>query len=72
MFFLVIVTLPNIVTSYNGDWIIFVGHELVSVEGISETDAEKIMDLRGSSGELLFTTLLLETTITEEQMLQWA
>ena len=46
--------------------------QLVSVEGISDADAEKIMDLRGSSGELSFTTLLLETAITEEQMLQWA
>ena len=46
--------------------------QLVSVEGISDADAEKIMHLRGSSGELLFTTLLLETAITEEQMLQWA
>ena len=46
--------------------------QLVSVEGISDADAEKIMHLRGSSGELSFTTLLLETNITEEQMLQWA
>ena len=46
--------------------------QLVAVEGISESDAEKIMNLRGSSGELSFTTLLTETAITEEQMLQWA
>ena len=46
--------------------------QLVSVEGISDADAEKIMHLRGSSGELSFTTLLLKTAITEEQMLQWA
>ena len=46
--------------------------QLVSVEGIWDADAEKIMHLRGSSGELSFTTLLLETAITEEQMLQWA
>ena len=46
--------------------------QLVSVEGISEADAEKIMDLRCSWRELSFTTLLLETAITEEQMLQWA
>ena len=46
--------------------------QLVSVEGISDADAQKIMDLCGTSGELSFTTLLLETAITEEQMVQWA
>ena len=45
--------------------------QLLSIEGISEDDARKIMGMHGSARELSYNTLLAETALTEELILQW-
>ena len=46
--------------------------QLLSIEGISEEDAERIMGMLGHTGELSYDAFLAETALTEELILQLA